>query len=95
MSDIIRSLSASRQGWSPGHEKAFQSWYAAWADRSGLDPNPDHPDHRYDYRAAWAGGAQPSIDPNDDMLHWPSKYKHDDHPNRFINGVDTRTGGRP
>ena len=70
-------------------EEVFRRWYAAWADRTGMDRDPDHPDHRYDYRAAYKAGAAPDSD-----LHWPSEFKHDDHSNRFIEGVDTKTGRR-
>jgi len=26
----------------------------------------------------------------DGLYHWPSQFKSDDHPNRFVNGVDTK-----
>lgn len=71
-------------------EKAFQRWYADWAQKAGLDPNPDNPLHKYDYRAAFRAGAVPRIDPGDGLYHWPSKFKSDDHPNRFVGGVDTK-----
>jgi hypothetical protein len=87
MSEVIRRLSKANSAWTPGHEKSFQSWYAAWAKRTGMHPNPDDPEHKYDYRSSYRAGSQPDSD-----LHWPSEYKHDDHPNRFIDGVDTRTG---
>lgn len=90
MSDLIRSMKPPSPQWTPGAEKAFQSWYGAWAKRTGLDPNPDAPEHRYDYRAAYLSGAQPDAD-----MHWPSQFKADDHPNRYINGLDTKTGKRP
>jgi hypothetical protein len=75
-----------------GNEDGFQRWYAGWARRTGLDPNPDAPEHKYDYRGAYAAGAMPSIDKEDGYYHWPSEFKHDDHPNRFINGMDTKHG---
>lgn len=84
MSDTIRSL---RNGWTPGDEKVFRSWYARWADRTGLDPNPDAPEHHYDYRSAYMMGQAPDAD-----LHWPSQHKGDGHPNLIINGVNTKTG---
>lgn len=68
-----------------GDEDVFRSWYASWANRTGLDPNPDAPEHHYDYRQAYRAGAAPDAD-----LHWPSRFKHDDHPTRFINGIDTK-----
>lgn len=73
-------------------EKAFKSWYQVWANKTGIDPNPDNPLHKYDYRAAHKAGATPSISKDDGKYHWPSEFKSDDHPNRFVNGVDTKTG---
>lgn len=66
-------------------DSEFRSWYADRARRLGLNPNPDDPRHHYDYRAAFAAGAEP-----DEAGHWPSQFKDDTHPNRFIGGVDTR-----
>ena len=73
-------------------EQKFQSWYGDWADRAGIDPDPDNPLHNYDYRAAFKAGAEPSISKEDGRYHWPSQFKEDDHPNRFVDGVDTKTG---
>lgn len=68
-------------------EKDFEKWYSEIASKTGLNPNPDDPRHYYDYRAAFKAGAMP-----DESGHWPSKFKTSDHPNRFVNGVDTITG---
>lgn len=68
-------------------EKAFQGWYADVAGRTGLNPNPDDPQHFYDYRAAYKSGAMP-----DAAGHWPSQFKLPEHPNRFVDGIDTITG---
>ena len=70
----------------PEEEAEFQEWYAEHAEESGLDPDPDDPEHYYDYRRAWEDGAEP-----DEDGHWPSKYKSPDHPNRYVFGVDTIT----
>ena len=69
-------------------EDKFQRWYFAQAKRWGLDPNPDAPEHKYDYRAAFKAGQGP--DPK--TGHWPSAFKADDHPNRFVGIIDTKTG---
>jgi hypothetical protein len=74
-------------------EQKFQTWYAGWAAKAGLDPDPDSPLHKYDYRKAYKAGAKPEIDPSDGLYHWPSEFKDDDHPNRFVNGVDTKKSG--
>jgi diguanylate cyclase (GGDEF)-like protein len=70
-------------------EDPFMSWYSSRASRLGLDPDPDSPLQRYDYRGAFAAGAEPDADG-----HWPSQFKAPDHPNRFVEGEDTMTGGQ-
>lgn len=76
----------------PDNEQSFQNWYGSWARKSGINPNPDDPLHKYDYRAAYKSGAKPEVDPGDGKYHWPSEFKADDHPNRFVEGMDTKTG---
>ncbi len=68
-------------------EPQFQSWYNKIAAETGLKPNPDAPEHFYDYRAAWKAGAKPDI-----TGHWPSQFKREGHPNIVVGGIDTRTG---
>lgn len=76
-------------------DPAFDAWYRKFAGFNGLDPNPDDPQHHYDYRGAFHAGAMPVIE-GDGFLHLPSEFKDKDHPNRFvmIGGqlVDTITG---
>jgi hypothetical protein len=72
-------------------EIAFQRWYAHRANRAGIGLDPDDPRHQYDYRGAYEAGAEPEIQ-SDQLYHWPSEFKRDLHPNRFIDGIDTRTG---
>lgn len=71
----------------PDEEALFQRWYAERAQRLGLDPNPDAPEHYYDYRAAFRAGAEP-----DAQGHWPSEFKRPGHPNLIVDGIGTRTG---
>ena len=78
-------------------EADFQTWYAAQvkflSDHGQvLNPNPDDPKHKYDYRAAFTNNSTPGIDPSDGLYHWSSEFKDGDHPNRYVNGVDTITG---
>lgn len=80
---------AARGPFDPGIEAAFQSWYADVAARQGLDPDPDAPEHQYDYRAAFMANAKPGEDG-----HWPSRFKLAGHQNRFVGGEDTATGSR-
>lgn len=73
--------------------ETFENWYTGWAQRTGLNPDPDDPRHMYDYRAAYRAGAEPTAGP-DGRFHWPSQFKAPNHPNRFVGGVDTITGQR-
>lgn len=68
-------------------ELKFQLWYQKYAKKLKLDPDPDNPEHYYDYRAAYKANAEP-----DESGHWPSQFKLEGHPNLYINGIDTRTG---
>jgi len=76
---------------SPEEERKFQSWYRSWAIRIGIDQNPDHPLHKYDYRGSYKAGLGPTPDKGG-AYHWPSQYKDYDHPNRYVDGIDTITG---
>lgn len=66
-------------------EDAFRLWYAKRA--KGLDPDPDAPEHKYEYRGAFMSGSG-----RNSSGHWPSSWKSSDHPNRFVDGEDTITG---
>lgn len=82
------------ENWSPVEpfdEQGFQGWYQGWANKTGINPDPDDPRHKYDYRAAYTAGAEPAI-ADDGAYHWPSEHKADDHPNRYVDGMDTKTG---
>jgi GNAT superfamily N-acetyltransferase len=72
-------------------EDGFMRWYSGWASKTGLSPDPDDPRHHYDYRKAYSVGAEPEI-AEDGMWHWPSEFKAQDHPNRYVDGQDTITG---
>ena len=66
-------------------------WFSEYQNKYSEEPNLNTPD--YDYRAAWKAGARPEVrDPGDSLLHWPSQFKGQSHPNRYVNGVDTITG---
>jgi hypothetical protein len=83
-----------RTSLSPKDESEFQDFYGKWSKKAGIDPDPDNPQHKYDYRGAFASGAVPKISDADGLFHWPSEFKDDDHPNRFVDGEDTKTGRR-
>ncbi|MFA5897989.1 MAG: hypothetical protein WC829_02630 [Hyphomicrobium sp.] len=67
---------------SPEEEARFRKFYASAAAANGLDADPDSPLHKYDYRGAWLHGHGPTGEPG--KQHWPSQFKDDDHPNRFV-----------
>lgn len=69
-------------------EDEFQTWYRKIAQETGISLNPDDPEHHYDYRAAHRAGARPERQ-DDGSYHWPSEFKAKDHPNRYVDGVDT------
>src|SRR5258708_1024128 len=66
----------------PQDEEAFQSWYAQMARDNHLDPNVDAPEHHYDMRGAYQSGSRGALSADDNRLHFPSRFKTDDHPNR-------------
>lgn len=61
-------------------EHEFKRWYGLWSKQLKLNPDPDAPGHKYDYRGAFKAGVQPDAK----TRHWDSKYKDSDHPNRFV-----------
>lgn len=71
----------------PVDERGFQGWYADRAKRLNLNPNPDDPQHFYDYRAAFQAKAEP-----DATGHWPSQFKREGHPRMIVDGMNTKTG---
>ncbi|MDO8945520.1 MAG: hypothetical protein Q7U75_20215, partial [Desulfobacterales bacterium] len=73
-------------------EEGFQDWYGRWSTIAGIDQNPDAPEHKYDYRSAYKVDAKPEFDEPSGEYHWPSAFKADDHPNRYIDNVDTKSG---
>jgi len=56
------------------------------------EPSRDSNIAKYDYDAAYKAGIRPVLDESDGLYHWSSEFKHDDHPNRYVNGLDTKTG---
>jgi hypothetical protein len=75
----------------------FRQWYDGVASKLKIDPNPDSPEHHYDYRAFYrdmlAGKVQSPDKPGG---HFPSTYKLDGHPRAFLKDrkgrvFDTRT----
>ena len=65
-------------------EAEFQDWIrqTPWYPEYKLKyrEEPDLNTSVYDYRGAWKAGAVPQKNPNDNMYHWPSKFKSEEHP---------------
>ena len=70
-------------------EAAFQNWYRnlPTVKNGGISPNPDDPEHLYDFRRAFLSGVQTNAEG-----HFPSQFKQIGHPRYFLNGRDTTTG---
>ena len=73
----------------PLNEIEFQKWYKKYAVLTGNSVNPDDPLHYYNYRGYWKdyGGTLPT---ERDGYHLPSEYKTAGHPNRYVQGKDTK-----
>jgi len=61
-------------------DESIQRWKQALGNPNKQPSELD----KYDYKTALKEGARPTFDPESAEWHWPSKYKADDHPNRFI-----------
>lgn len=85
--DSVHTMGELPAHWNGQRERDFRAWYGPLAQQNGIDPNPDHPDHHYNYRLAFDAGAAPGADG-----HWPSAFKDASHPNRYVGGQDTITG---
>lgn len=62
-------------------EQAFQNWYRSYSRLYGLDSNPDHPAHQYDYRGYWLNELEGGNKPMEITLdgHLPDTYKRPGH----------------
>ncbi len=73
----------------------FQEAYQKKAKALGINQNPDAPNHFYDYRGAYAKHGPSfgtALDPGSGEVHFPSEFKHENHPNLIVDGVNTKTG---
>jgi len=62
-------------------ESEFQKWYKQKSGELGINPNPDDPNHQYDYRGAFLSGDDPSWQPEHQQFRWTDRYKRSGHPN--------------
>lgn len=84
-----KTVSPAADATATNGKQAFPDWFAAQAQKHGLNPDVDDPRHFYDWRKAWVAGAEP-----DAHGRWPSKFRLAGHPDLIVDGVDTRTGKR-
>ena len=62
----------------------FLDWYSERASKSGVSSDPYDPEQYYDYKAAYEAGAEPTYNEDSKKWKWPSEFKHDLHPDRYI-----------
>ncbi len=70
------------------NEQDFRKWYANKSRTYGLHPNPDNPQHRYDYRKAYQMGLEPTYQPEHKQYRWPDVGKSSD----YNEQIDHATG---
>ena len=62
----------------------FEEWWSQVLNTHDYAINPHDPEHFYDYKAAFEAG----VEIPEEGGHWPSQFKHDLHPDRYIKGDD-------
>ena len=73
------------------NEKDFRNWYGGISKKLGIAPDPDDPEHFYDYRAFHRDmKAGKVISPDEPGGHFPSTYKKPGHPRTMLTGTDRR-----
>ena len=92
---------------SDSDEKHFNQWYSEIARVTKLAPNPNDPEHYYDYRKFWKEAKtsgtplqvklpMPEWNTELQKWKWPSKYKRVGHPNFYVMEgdqlINTKTG---
>ena len=69
-----------KAGWTPVQEAVFRKWYAKWAERLKLNPDPDDPQHNYDYREAYIRGIEPTWQEEHGQYRWSDIGKSENYP---------------
>jgi hypothetical protein len=73
------------------NEARFQAWYGPLARKLHIAPNPDDPEHYYDYRAFHRDmEAGKVLAPDAPGGHFPSTYKLPGHPRTFLDDANGR-----
>ena len=71
-------------GKAPGTENAdnakFMNWYVQWAEKQGVNPDPNAKGQNYDYRGYWDANKGAIAEDSVDTGHLPDTYKMPGHP---------------
>jgi hypothetical protein len=73
-------------------DKDVLAFRKVFKEKFGEEPSRNFSEAKYDYDSAYEAGVRPVFNKEDGLYHWDSRFKADDHPNRYVNGVDTKTG---
>lgn len=65
-------------------EASFRKWYAELSGRMGLNPDPDDPNHYYDYRALNRAVESGQVEDPATGGHMPSTFKVVGHPREIL-----------
>lgn len=66
-------------------EAPFQAWYQQLSKKLGISPNPDDPEHYYDYRAFYRDMKAGKVtSPDAPGGHFTSAYKTAGHPRTYL-----------
>lgn len=58
-------------------EARFREWFSRWAQRTGVNRDPDQRDAKYDFRAAWHDRADPVWSEEDKKWSWQDEYSYE------------------
>lgn len=65
-------------------EGAFRNWYGGVSKKLGINPDPDDPEHHYDYRAFYQDVQAGRVKSPDHGGHFISAYKTAGHPREYL-----------
>lgn len=83
------ALAMFKAGKAAEREQAFQDWFANVAEKRNWAPNPDDPEHYYNYRRYYGDVLKGKEDDlsagtDDPDSHFPSTYKLEGHPRTYL-----------
>jgi hypothetical protein len=84
MNDEYLDIDAYSEEVDIGNTATFSDWWSQVLSVHDYAIDPKNPTHFYDYESAYHAGVEIPEKGED----WPSKFKHDLHPDRFVIGED-------